>query len=137
MITSPPNRQGRHQLLEPNNELHKHCPQDMGAQKNSTEEAANSLRMAASHQHLHLEGNNKTTSQFRSKGEASFSLLARRMSNFVIANKHIEASCQKGRTPAFPDALSTPRSFGSRASMQRHRTLICTQCVYMHIQMLG
>ncbi|XP_075898705.1 uncharacterized protein LOC142899137 [Nelusetta ayraudi] len=48
----------------------------MEAQKNSKEEAANSLRMAASHQHLHLEGNNKTTSQFRSKGEASFSLLA-------------------------------------------------------------
>lgn len=53
----------------------------MEAHKNSTEEAANSLRMAASHQHLHLEVNNKTTSQFRSKGKASISLLARWMSN--------------------------------------------------------
>ncbi len=57
------------------------------------------------------EENSCTISQFRSiallnvEGKIFFSILARRMTNFLMANDYINTSCQKAGIPGFPGCI--------------------------------
>uniref|UniRef100_A0A3B4XDA6 Reverse transcriptase domain-containing protein n=1 Tax=Seriola lalandi dorsalis TaxID=1841481 RepID=A0A3B4XDA6_SERLL len=57
------------------------------------------------------EENSCTVSQFRSiallnvEGKIFFSVLARRMTNFLMANEYIDTSCQKVGIPGFPGCI--------------------------------
>lgn len=82
----------------------------METAKNSLEEPAGASRVAARSGRVHTKrkDNSCTISQSRSiallnvEGKIFFSVLAKRLTNFLMENEYMDTSCQKAGIPGFP-----------------------------------
>lgn len=77
----------------------------MVSDENCLEKANHSIRVFV---FIAKETNSKDISQFRNtallnvEGKIFFSVLARRMTNYLLKNGYVETNCQKAGVPGFP-----------------------------------